>query len=66
MPHDDGPGYEWQSVGAEAVREAYRRLNTQRRLEFMGVDTRLTDVWLKEEDATVELWIAWEEDVADA
>ena len=50
-------GNQWE---AEAVRDAYHQLNTKRRLEVRGVDTDLTGVWLTEDDATVELWIAWE------
>ena len=61
------PAEDGRRFSPEEVVQAYEPLNVKRHLEIKGHDTPLTNVWLnRQESGIVELWIAWEEDVADA
>ena len=56
-----------RQFSVESVEQAYLTLSLKRRLEIAGRDTPLTQVWLTRQDSgIVELWIAWEEGIADA
>jgi len=56
------PDMDGRQFSVENVEEAYASLNAKRRLEIMGRETPLTNVWLNWQDSgVVELWIVWKE-----